>query len=123
MHLLLYNSENCLEGTIRSLVHLSRLKGRPIILVVHDYGSTDQTEQILQALQQDNPFLLKHVEIVTGGNVSLISLEQEDPHYIDHRFASRVNRRYIPNHVIWLVFRIKKYILPLNDSERSFLFF
>ena len=82
VHLLLYNSENCLEGTIRSLVHLSRLKGRPIILVVHDYGSTDQTERILQALQQDHPFLLKHVEIVTGGNVSLISLEQEDPHYM-----------------------------------------
>jgi len=80
VHLLLYNSENCLEGTIRSLVHHSRLKGRPIQLVVYDYGSTDQTERILQTLKRENPFLLDQVELVSGGDVSLISLKQENPH-------------------------------------------
>lgn len=79
VQLLVYNSETCLEGAIRSLVHLSRLKGRPIQMVVYDYGSTDQTELILKTFQKENPFLFDQVEVVTTGNYSLVSVEQENP--------------------------------------------
>lgn len=80
VQLLLYNSECCLEETIRSLVHHSRLQGRPIQLVIYDYGSTDQTQRILRNFKKENPFLVDQMEWVTSQDVHFISVKQENPH-------------------------------------------
>ncbi|WP_240675890.1 glycosyltransferase [Ammoniphilus sp. CFH 90114] len=77
VHLLLYNSEKCLEGSIRSLVHLSRLKGQPLQLIVYDFGSTDNTVKMLETLQKENPFLFDQVEILNRGPFHLVSMEEE----------------------------------------------
>ncbi|RKD22097.1 hypothetical protein BEP19_13590 [Ammoniphilus oxalaticus] len=78
VHLLVHNSEICLEGAIRSLVHLSRLKGQPLQLVVCDYGSTDQTERILRTFQKENPYLFDQIEVVTKGSYCLISMDETE---------------------------------------------
>lgn len=75
VHLLVYNSEQCLEGSIRSLVNLSRLKGLPLHLVVYDFGSTDNTGKILDTLQKEHPFLFDHIEIVNRSPYQLLSIE------------------------------------------------
>lgn len=77
VHLHVYNSETCLEGAIRSLVHLSRIQGRPLHMIVYDYGSTDSTAQILGTLQKETPFLFDQVEVVTSGQISWVSVDQE----------------------------------------------
>ncbi len=79
VHLHVYNSETCLEGAIRSLVHLSHTQGRPLHMIVYDYGSTDSSEQILGALQKETPFLFDQVEVVSRGQISLVSVDQEEP--------------------------------------------
>lgn len=78
VHLLLYNSEKCLEGAIRSLVHLSHLRGQPLHLIAYDFGSTDNTVKILNALQKENPFLFDQVQISNRGPFSLVTMDEEE---------------------------------------------
>jgi hypothetical protein len=61
VQLLLHNSESSLEGVVRSLVQLSLLEGRPLHLIVYDYGSTDNTTKILTTIQKTNPFLFEQI--------------------------------------------------------------
>lgn len=78
VQLLLRNSEMCLERTIRSLIQLSRLKGQPMRLIVYDYGSTDQTKQILAAFQKKHPYLFERAQIVAKESFEFVSIENDD---------------------------------------------
>ena len=69
IHLLVFNSETCLEDTIRSLSSLSRLEGRPIHLTVYDFGSTDHTAQMIDYLQRYNPYLIEKITILDQNQV------------------------------------------------------
>ena len=77
--LLVYNSETCLEGAVRSLANLSRLDGRPIQMLVYDFGSTDSTAEILYNLEKDHPFLFQHIDVITTEiqPYSLVSMEDK----------------------------------------------
>lgn len=77
VHLLLYNSETCLEGSIRSLVNLSRLKGQPLHLIVYDFGSTDNTVKILDTMQKEYPFLFEQVQMINREPLQLISADEK----------------------------------------------
>ncbi|MFY0543145.1 glycosyltransferase family 2 protein [Brevibacillus sp. H7] len=49
---LLYNSEHCLEGTVRRLMSRSVLQGRPIQISFVDFGSTDDTLKITTVFER-----------------------------------------------------------------------
>ncbi|MBO8173137.1 MAG: hypothetical protein H0Z33_14755 [Bacillaceae bacterium] len=60
--LLLYNSQGSIEWVVRTLDQTSRVDGRPVQIIVQDYGSRDHTQKMLQILQRENPFLFYRVQ-------------------------------------------------------------
>jgi hypothetical protein len=78
VQLLLYNSESSIEGVIRSLINLSHLEGRPLHLMVYDYGSTDSTKDILETLQKVNPFLFEQIHVGSTGkyHIHFVTVEE-----------------------------------------------
>lgn len=60
--MLLYNSQASFEWAIRLVQQHSEMEGRPVELVVYDYGSTDHTREMLKIWQRKNPYLIYQVE-------------------------------------------------------------
>ncbi|UFJ40066.1 glycosyltransferase family 2 protein [Brevibacillus humidisoli] len=54
---LLYNSEDLLEGVVRRLLYSSVVRGEPIRISFVDYGSTDDTAKIAAILRRRDEVL------------------------------------------------------------------
>lgn len=64
--ILLYNSEQLLEGVVRRLLFSSVLHGKPIRISFVDSGSTDDTRKIAAVWARKAPFLISGSGPVAG---------------------------------------------------------
>lgn len=109
-HVYTHNSQRNIEGMIRYLAQLARLKGRSYHFSVYDFGSTDDTLAIIAHLQQDG-FLIDLSSVLPESREVCLHDQSKMPHFVRQELLEEASALPI---VVDL-----RAIYPLNISQHA----